>query len=242
MALTSWSDSNFLSRLAAGWPGAEPFMVSAWCNLATGSAAYRFIYEIYDFADASSNRRSLRLADNDGLECEIVNGAQGVASDGTHPNNTWFNVCGAWVSSTSRSAWLNGGTSGDDATSVSVIAPNRTLIGTGGGIFSFPAAAGLAEISVWDLTGFSAGNRDSLAAALAAGQNPINLNAAAAQPWTGKLSRYWTLLNTSTLTDASGNDATPLTMDGTLTNHASHPTIDAVDAGGATNLMGQIIL
>jgi len=66
---------------------------------------------------------------------------------------------------------------------------------------------------------------------LAAGGNPLNINGQSAQPWTGKLVAYWDLPSTADLTDKSGNGHT-LTTNGTLTNFASHPTIDAVSGGG----------
>lgn len=233
MALTGWSAANFLSR--AVLIGTEPFMVSAWGFAATGSASYRTAFSSYLNADVGNdNRRTLRLMDTDQVDCEILaDPVQGEAIDGTHPNNIWFNMCGAWVSSTLRSVWMNGGTSSNETTSVTPTTPDRTSIGVNGlGDFNWPTAGGLAEVSIWDVTGFTSGNRDSLAALLAAGDNPINIDAQAGQPWTGMLLRYWPLTNTSTLTDASGNDATPLTMNGTLTNFGSHPTIDPVSSGG----------
>jgi hypothetical protein len=208
-------------------------MVCAWVNTATGSASYRTAFSSFLNASGGNNhRRTLRITDSDSVETDIVDGVgQSGALDGTHPNNTWFNMCGSWVSSASRSAWFNGGTAGNDTTSISPTTPDRTNIGSNFGNFSFPSAAGLAEISVWDLTGFTSGNRDSLAAAVAAGGNPLNITAQVSQPWSGKLVAYWPLTNASTLTDSSGNGHT-LTMVGALTNHASHPTIDALEGGG----------
>jgi hypothetical protein len=162
-------------------------MVCAWVNTATGSASYRTAFSSFLNASGGNNhRRTLRITDSDSVETDIVDGVgQSGALDGTHPNNTWFNMCGSWVSSASRSAWFNGGTAGNDTTSISPTTPDRTNIGSNFGNFSFPSAAGLAEISVWDLTGFTSGNRDSLAAAVAAGGNPLNITAQVSQPWSG---------------------------------------------------------
>ena len=151
-------------------------------------------------------------------------------------------MTGEIISSSSRAALLNGGGRGSDATSVTGIPASAGVwIGVlGSNITANPwfNTGGLAEVSIWG-GAMSAAEMDSLSALLAAGDNPINLNAQAAQPWTGQLKAYWPLTSTSDLADASGNGHT-LSMVGTLTNHASHPTIEAVSAGG--QLMGQACL
>jgi len=155
------------------------------------------------------------------------------ASSAVSSVNTWFHCGGEWISTTSRASLLNGANRGTNTTSVNPAASDRVYIGhlaVDNEIMG--STDGIAEISIWDGAGMTTGNMDSLlgklynGGAAGAGGNPLNITVEAAQPWTGKLVAYWPLTNTTDLADASGNGHN-LTMQGTLTNFASHPTIEA---------------
>jgi len=237
MALTGWSDSNFLSRAAV--VGTEPFFVIGWCNLAN-AATFRNLYG-QGAVDTGANYRTVLFYNNNLGVVESYDGTNdGLAVGAAHPANTWHILGAAFTSGSSRSVWVNADARVDNTTAVTVGAGTETRIGKGvnDGI-PFTTAGGIAEVSVWDSTGMSLANLDSLVVKIRAGGNPININAEAAQPWTAKLTTY-VLDSANTLTDLSGN-GNNFTMQGTLTNFASHPTIDAVTSS-AINLMGQIIL
>jgi len=231
MALTGWSDTNFLSRAAV--VGTEPFFVAGWCNLAS-SAVYKTLYA-QGAVDTGANYRHAQITDSSNIAVvESYDGtADGIASSNIgHPASSWFVFGAAFTSGSSRSIWLHTDTRVDDTTAVTITGGTATRIGKAMNDGApFAATGGIAEVSVWNTTGMTLANLDSLVVKIRAGENPININAESSQPWTGKLFRYWPLTNSTTLTDASGNDATPLTMNGTLTNFASHPTIDAAGGG-----------
>src|SRR5690348_8570076 len=239
MAIKSFDDSNYLFRAAAVWPGALPFMVSAWANGATGIARPKNIYSLA-ISGTANQKRELFNASNDHLQCRSCDGAACSGADiasPTWPNNTWTHTFGAWIASNNRYSYINGGNRANDTVSRTVSSPNRTCIGTSGNNVdgnSWDVNGGLAEVSVWDATGFSLANQDSLASKLynggagGAGGNPININNESAQPWTGKLVAYWPLTTTTDLANALNPGTNDLTMQGTLTNFASHPNIEAV--------------
>lgn len=238
MGVTNWSDSNYLSNAAL--IGTEPFFVAIWCNVAQ-SATFRGVYGqgVLD----TSNYRQVVLFDSNVGVAESYNGTNdGLAtSANTHPNSTWFLLAGAFISTTSRSIWVDGGTRADDTTSVTVGAGGVSVIGrTPQSSIPFTAAGGIAEVSVWNATGMTSGNMDSLVSKLkgsGSGGNPLNIKAEVGQPWSDKLVSYWTLNNNTDLNDKFGSNN--LTANGTINNFASHPTIDAV-TGGSTSLMPQI--
>ena len=93
------------------------------------------------------------------------------ASNGT-PINQWSHVAGVFASQTSRTAYLNGGSSGNNTTSRLMGTPDRIIIGarwntsTLGGYFS----GDIAEVGVWNV----ALSTDDLAA-LAAGAKPYRV-------------------------------------------------------------------
>lgn len=233
MALTAWSATKYLTSTNLAVTD-YPFLVAAWCYGRTGPGASRTIAA---FTNASQRKADLLLNGGDQIEESVYNGSSNVGKQSTLtvPNNAWYQAAAAWVSTTNRTAYGNGGNSGNDTTSNAPTAPTTFQIGRNG--FNgeeFNAADGLAEVSVWDLTGFTQGNIDSLVAKLfnggaaGAGGNPLNIKAEAAQPWTNKLKGYW-IDSANTITDLSGN-GNDLTMQGTLTNDATHghPNIEAV--------------
>jgi hypothetical protein len=231
MALTSWSASNYLRRLSQVYD-TYPFMISAWGFRGVTVNAVNMI-EVGTSASADHVRGRLQASGtNNRLEAQsrsTSNAAASLALDA--PLSTWFHIAGEFIATNSRAVLQDGANRVSDATSVSPNASNSVHVGVRSDASSpWPSGSGLAEASIWNCSGMTTGNMDSLAVKLAAGENPINIDAEAGQPWTGLLVAYWPLTNTSDLADATGNGH-DLTMVGTLTNHASHPTIDAVDSG-----------
>jgi hypothetical protein len=183
--------------------------------------------------DTNDWRRIFSNSSGGVLACQEKFTLEGTAdSVNTGSVNTWTHLFGAWRSQILRESFLNGNVAskGTNATdSGTQVAADITVIGNMPGL-SDPneGTAGIAEVSMWDLTGFTTDNIETLANRLFAGRNPINLRNEISQPWTGLLTAY--VINSSnTITDLSGNGNT-FTMQGTLTDYGSHPSIDAVGA------------
>jgi len=67
-------------------------------------------------------------------------------------NNTWAHACGVFESSTSRTAYCNGGNSGTNTVSVVPESLNRILIGANWfGTLQSYANAIIAEVSIWNV-------------------------------------------------------------------------------------------
>jgi hypothetical protein len=229
--ITGWSTANYLRRLSQVH-NTEPMLISVWANTPNFTAT-NFAVSLGVSGTLFHKRSVTTLVTSGAVLAGITDGVgtnQGIST--ANPSlNTWFHMTGEFISSTSRAALLNGANRGTDTTSRAPNASDGAWVGVSpnpGSGNAWPATGGLAEVSIWSCTGASSGEMDTLSAALASGDNPINLEDAG-QPCT--LVAYWPLTSTADLTDASGNGH-DLTMVGTLTNHASHPTIDAEGGGG----------
>jgi hypothetical protein len=229
--LTSWSTSNYLRRLSAVY-GTDALCLSVWMNRAVADLDFSRHSLVLGTSTSDNHRRGINTFNN-ALQASSQSTIGASATSITVPTSQWVHLGAEFITTSSRASLVNGA---DRATNTSAISPNASdsvYLGvkpdaTG----ELKATVGLAEASVWNCVGLSEANMDSLLVKLAAGENPINVNAEGGQPWSSKLVAYWPLTNTTDLNDASGNGH-HLTMVGTLTNHASHPTIDAV-SGGAT--------
>jgi len=231
MALTSWNTTAYLHKAAA--IGAQPFYVSAWAKRPTGTALARNIFSS-GASGSAVGQMVIWCNTDDTLQVE-QQGAGGAAIATAHPNDIWFHVGGAWIASNSRRAYRNADTPGTNGGSGTPATVADTLIGIGNNIANqWAVAGGLAEVSMWNITGFTTGNIDSLDAKLynggaaSAGGNPLNITVESAQPWSGKLLAYWPLTSTSDLANAANPGTNNMVMVGTLTNYATHPTIEAV--------------
>jgi len=238
MGLTGWSTSNYLS--ASSMPiTAYPFLVSSWF-ITPGNATDRYISALgvsdTDFnglaPSASGRYQALSYKDP----------ALGAAQSGVGaiPTSTWNNYVGTFNSTTSRDVYKDGTGKFSDTTTVVPSTPTILTIGVSPGFLQpLGSDEGVAEASIWDTTGFSSTDRDNLAVQLATSANPMAINTQAAQAWTGKLVWYRRLFNTAGLN--VGTTGSDLTMTGTLTNHASHPTVDAPPASSTTNTPGLLL-
>lgn len=228
MGLTSWSSSNYLRRLSRVYD-TRPFMVSSWAYRAGTVNAQWFA--CIGTSGSNDQRVSLNASGVDNrIEAQVRTTSQeAVTLTVDMPLTTWTHFAAAWVSTSTVEIWMNGGNkvsnsgftltpSNSDSVYIGVRPDN---LGDG-----WPSSGALAEDSIWDLTGFASGDRDSLTSKLSLGGNPLNITSETGQPWTGKLIAYWPMTTTSDILDLSGN-AHHLTMVGTLTQFSTHPTIDS---------------
>jgi hypothetical protein len=239
MALTSWSTSNYLTR-AAGVRSANPFLMAAWIQVPSAPGAIGVILQLGTSGVATHVLGSLELSTTPRVRAGAT-GATTISpatSTSTLSNSTWYMVSGEFTSATDRAAQSNGANEGTNATNRNANAPDITRLGIGADtLLPFHATGGIGEVSIWDTTGLTAGEVDSLQDEIATLQggtsafNPLAIDAQAAQPWTGMLLAYWRLTDSSDVADLSGNGHT-LTMVGTLTTFGSNPPVDAVPAAG----------
>jgi hypothetical protein len=230
MALTSWSASNYLERVAQVI-NTYPFLISVWLHRVTtgGSCA------VYVGDNVQQRRGQVRIDGTTGavqaltFDGTVINDANTAVGQGT---GSWYHGFGEFTAANSVAALINAGNKATNANNPTVGNSDRVRIGVlPDASQPFGNTNGIAEIALWDGTGMTAGNMDSLATKLfnggvaGAGGNPLLITAEGGQPWSGKLRAYWPLANTTDLADASGNGHT-LSMVGTLTNFASHPTIE----------------
>jgi hypothetical protein len=237
MALTSWSTSNYLRRLALVYD-AYPFIIAGW-GRQTGSFVGGHLASI-GTAGTGADRHSLSADTSTvyALSRSTASGSTWAQSTAAPSLDTWFLMFGEFTAATDRAANLNNGNRGVNTGSVSPAASDSLHVGIMSDLTEapWPATGALAELSIWDATGMTQANRASLrdklynGGAAGAGANPINVKNESAQPWTGKLKAYY-LDAANTITDLSGN-GNDLTMVGTLTAFGSHPNIEAVSGGG----------
>lgn len=238
MAITGWSDSNYLRRVAL--VGTQPMFILGWFNCAS-SATFRTIWS-QGTVSGGSNYHQAQIDDSNLCLVESYDGTgDGIISCGGFTASTWQPMAVSLVSNTSRSVWRGATAREDNTTSVNVTGGSHTIIGRSSpDTAPFTSTGGIAEVSMWNATGQTLANLDSLMAKLynggaaGAGGNPLLITAESSQPWSGKLVAYWPLTSTSNMTtDAFGSNT--LTTIGSLSNFASHPTIEAA-AGANTNI------
>lgn len=240
MALTGWSTSNYLKRVGQV-VNTHPFMLSAWGWRDFTAVAY---YHAMCVDQAALDRRRGGLVVNGNTfhaGCTIYNGATFNQGESTSvvPLSTWFHLSAAFVDTTRSEVRTAGGNIGvdthgaNDPAASDQVDIGRNFVGEVWG-----STGALAELSCWTITGLTLANRDALDAKLAAGENPLTINAEASQPWTGQLVAYWPLTDTTTmLTDASGHGHT-LTSFGTLTTFGTHPPVSPSGPPAEPTLVG----
>jgi hypothetical protein len=219
MAITGWGTANYLERSAAP-PGTQPILISAWGSHKNTGTQGRAV----DIGQVGINthRRTLQIdaTATPGVVQHSTSSVTGVATSTAAPAvDTWFQMSGWLLTNTSREITWDNANLGTNAVNKAPNTPDTTRIGIGcGGVGDWASTGGLAEISIWD-------------AKLAAGDNPLAIDAEVGQVWTGMLLAYWPMLTHSDLADASGNGH-DMTMVGTLTTFGSHPPVDSAPGGG----------
>lgn len=123
--------------------------------------------------------------------------------------SVWQHAAGVWRTTSDRSAYLNGGSRGDDATVRNPTGMDRTRVAAQGVTTTQPLRGRIAEAAIWavDLS-------DEEIAALAGGVNPLRIRPLS-------LAAYWPIYDDASLIrDLRG--AAPLTVNGssTVADHA----------------------
>lgn len=233
MAITGWSLTDYLNRLTTTlWNGSDDLFANAWGFRPqdTGQG------DLLAIGDATvDDQFRLRVNNANTLSQDVNNGSVVSATTGVEaPNETWFSVQGVkQVSSTTIQVWLDGANNDSSglasgALDVDEVTVGRSLLGN-----SFDSAWGLAEVSFWDVNGFTNTQLGNLATQLAGGANPLALNTQGGQPWGGTLMAYWRLQDNADLNDLSGAGEHLSTV-GTLSTFGTHPPVDPVPGAGAT--------
>lgn len=233
MGITGWSASNYLHR-ASGDSIVRPYLVSYWGFRPTGVDPAEGTTFNLGAAGSGNHREGPAYAVTSGranAQSRTNSTSEAITSTNT-PENVWHHGAASFIADNSRASYLNAGGKGTNATSRIVSAFTDQYIGVRPNQANpLPSTWGVAEVSVWDTTGFTETNRDDLVTKLAAGESPVAINEEVSQPWTGLLVSYWRLLDDTDLNDYSGN-AHNLTEVGTLTDFGDHPTVDDPPGGG----------
>lgn len=242
MGLTSWSSTKYLYT-ASGIITAYPLMLHGWANIGGNPAETGVIVGVglATNTDDILGQLGVDTTSHTDAFSRINATFSGTGSSTAMTTGTWFALTAQFLANNSKAALLNGAGRTTDGTVVAASASTQCRIGLihSGTSNTFPTTGGIAEVSMWNGTGMTAANMNSLAVKLynggaaGAGGNPLNITAEAAQPWTGKLVAYWPLTTVvAGFTDATGN-GNDMSMQGTLTDFGSHPTVDP--AGGGTS-------
>jgi hypothetical protein len=153
---------------------------------------------------------------------------------------TWQTAAVSFIEATRRESWINGNITdkGVDTNSRTPGTLNYTLLGSLPDNTLASNSVSYAEISRWDVTGFTEANRNALVTRLntlveSEYPNPRTVNEDAAEPWTGKLVRYWPLTTNSDLADAAGSADTWLVTGTVNTSGVGHPSVATYSAASA---------
>ena len=242
-APTGWTIANYLRRLAAVWPGQQPFGVHMWCNVHVddGDVLAR---RQFTLGVTEATEHSRRTAGFDGgigslrqhtAEAKHTTGSGSARATAGTTLGQWQAYASTFVSDTLREAYRDGANKGSETSTRAVAAPGETAIGTwtSASPATFGVKSGIAEVSVWDLAGMTEANRDSWASKMAtlvegSAPNPLAVNDETGQPWTGKLTAYIDLdINSATFGDDLSGNGHHFTEVGTLTAFADYPPVDA---------------
>ncbi|KKM62097.1 hypothetical protein LCGC14_1525090, partial [marine sediment metagenome] len=162
-----------------------PFAMVCWFN-SNDTSIYHAPMSIGD-KDNNDNAFMMRLYPVGGaqkISATVWNNPNsGVALTSTgYTVNTWHHGCVIYVSATDRRAFIDGGSKGTNATSVTPINSDRTTVGAEARSTPFyPVSGMLAEVAIWDLSDWP-GATDALKAdafekilpSLANGDTPEN--------------------------------------------------------------------
>lgn len=244
MSFTNWSTGDYLEGPGGILVGASAdieVLYTAW-GYATAFPASQIVFMIgRNDAGAAGHRRVLYVAPTGQLVTASKQATSGVfpQATGAFTADAWDSMAASFIGNSTVEVWQAGANkTTNSAGTANTNAPNLSRIGLNqGGGDPWDNAGALAEIALWDVTGFSVSDRDSLVAlagiASPTAPNPLAINSQGAQPWSGRLIAYW-LDGANSIADLSGNGH-DMTMVGSLSAFASHPPVDPVPAasGGA---------
>lgn len=167
------ASSQYLATAAAA-VSAEPLTIAGWIR-STSTSVHQAVCCIG--ASGSTNWHSLHLIASSGLKAAAFSnngGTSGTASSSSNISaDTWAHVAAVFASSTSRSAYLNGGSKQTNTTSVSVGALNTTAIGRRVFLNDDYFSGRIAELGIWNVA-----LNDNEIAALARGASPLRVRRA----------------------------------------------------------------
>lgn len=163
MARTFVSASGDKIQVASAVLTAMPLTIACWFNATTLGSAHRMV----SLTDGTINNRfQVGISVANAVLALIASGGSSAnaTSSATITAGTWFHCAAVFASATSRTAYLNGGNTGTNATNLTPSGLNVTVLGNDGtttcnGTVALPA--------IWN-TALSAGE----IAALAAGLDP----------------------------------------------------------------------
>lgn len=213
MALTGWSSVNFL-RAASTPVVATPCTLAGWFSLPDHTSQVNLM-GIYNSADTTGNRNQFALLATTGAQigARTSGGATGntASTSSTFADSIYFHACGVFSSSSSRSAFLNGGGKATNSASQTPAGLNRVSIGCQDQSTAsqpIPSGSLCAEWAIW-----STALADAEVLMLAQGAPAFLVRPAS-------IVGYWRGINTDNLIDLVGHR--DLTIQGSLTA-AAHP-------------------
>lgn len=171
MSFTGWSNSNKV-RLSSGLITAVPLSISC-AYYASSLGSFKTLVSLCNSGAAQDrNLFALKVTSANQASAEAATGAgiwNGASS--TSVVAGWNFVAGVWTSSTSRSAFVNGGGKGTGTNSATPSSINRLTVGSQDNAGSGqPTASGdrIAEVGVWNVA-----LSDDEIAALGKGISPL---------------------------------------------------------------------
>ena len=227
----SWGSTNHL-EIASGAGSGVATLDHAWAYISTLTLG-----TFLTSGNANTTIDNVRWGriETDGAVRAFVSQA-GVSSlspsTGTCAVDTWNAVAAAYISATHTASYCNGafqelsGHVSRDPGTINYTRIGASFTGTYSG-----SGWRYAEVTRWNITGFSAQDRQDLIDTLrtpVSGEipNPRSVSEQIGQPWTGRLLRYWPLTTNSDLSDEmeSGDNFSAV---GTVSTDANHPVVAA---------------
>lgn len=238
MAVSGWSVSDYLASTGP-LALAEPYMRSFWVYVpGTAAGAGAGGVHTYDGNDGNDDEARFGFLNPDNGNFNVCSRASSTNSCATFnpvPEDQWVHASCEYVSSVLRGIRVNAGVVVTNTDSRAPAAPVVSLIGTDFAPSAAPlnAAIGVASISYWDESGFSAGDRAALDAELNSGRSPIAISADVAEAWSGRLITIEGERSYAELVDTS--DLGPYAIVGSLDvflvgGNPSHPPVDPASA------------
>src|SRR5262245_60929974 len=166
MGLTGWDGANYLLR-SSQIVSTYPFVISAWVHRVT-TANQKTICEVGLTGQPNHRRVQFRIDPSQFLQLLVYDNSaiDSATASATIPASQWSHAGGEAISTTSRAALVNGANRVSNATSVNPSASDRFSIGTALNGEPIGTTDGIAEVSLWDGSGMSNANMDSLIAKL----------------------------------------------------------------------------
>ena len=128
---------------------AYPFTIAAWVYDDGTSTSFPFLVGCSTSGTTTNTTRLQLYLDNTGVVSAGI-GANAAAATAARSTNTWFHACGVFASTTSRAAYLNGGSKGTNASSTAFpTGMNRTSINAWNAGASVGIAGNIAHVAIW---------------------------------------------------------------------------------------------